>query len=175
MRAAGVVAAIAIAVALQTTLARFVVRGTVAVDLVTVVVVYVALSTGPTTGMFAGALGGLVQDALSTGNIIGIGGLAKTIVGFLTGVVGTQFIVARPLPRFVVFFLASLLHAGIFIGLYVLLVPRAFSGPHTGVFGQAAANAAVGILLFQVSDLLPGALERRRNARGMKIARRLGD
>jgi rod shape-determining protein MreD len=169
-----VLAAIAIAVALQTTLARFVIRGTVAIDLVTVVVVYVALSTGPTTGMLAGACGGLVQDALSSG-IIGIGGLAKTIVGFLTGVVGTQFIVARPLPRFVVFFLASLLHAAVFIGLYVLLDLRAFRGPYTGVFGQAAANAAVGILLFQVSDLLPGAVERRRQGRGMKIARRLGD
>ena len=57
--------------------------------------------------MFAGTLGGLVQDALSSG-VIGIGGLAKTIVGFLAGVVGTQFIVAQPLPRFVVFFGATI-------------------------------------------------------------------
>ena len=32
--------------------------------------------------------------------VIGIGGLAKTIVGFLAGIIGTQFIVAQPLPRF---------------------------------------------------------------------------
>ena len=45
MRAAGVLLAIVVALALQTTLARFVIRGTVAVDLVLVVVVYVALSS----------------------------------------------------------------------------------------------------------------------------------
>ena len=78
-------------------------RGTVAVDLVLVVVVYVALTSGPVTGLLAGTLGGLLQDALSSG-VIGIGGLAKTVVGFLAGIIGTQFIVAQPLPRFVVFF-----------------------------------------------------------------------
>ena len=33
-----------------------------------------------------------MQDALSSG-VIGIGGLAKTVVGFLAGVIGQQFIV----------------------------------------------------------------------------------
>jgi rod shape-determining protein MreD len=172
VKAAGVLAAIAIAVALQTTLARFVISGTVAIDLVTVVVVFVGLMAGPTTGMLAGTCGGLVQDALSSG-IIGIGGLAKTIVGFLTGVIGTLFIVARPLPRFVVFFLASLLHAVVFLGLYVLLDLRPFDAPYTGVMSQAAANAAIGTLVCQLSELLPGAVEKRRSGRGMKIARRL--
>jgi hypothetical protein len=61
-----------------------------------------------------------VQDALSSG-VIGIGGLAKTLVGFLAGIIGTQFIVAQSLPRFVVFFGATVLHAVVFMGLYVLL------------------------------------------------------
>ena len=110
VKAAGVILAVAAALALQTTLARFVVRGTVAVDLVLVVVVYVALTSGPVTGLLSGHFAGLVQDALSSG-VIGIGGLAKTIVGFLAGIIGTQFIVAQPLPRFVVFFGATVLHA----------------------------------------------------------------
>ena len=50
-------------------------------DLVLVVVVYVALTTGPVSGMLAGSVAGLIQDALSSG-VIGIGGLAKSIVGF---------------------------------------------------------------------------------------------
>jgi apolipoprotein N-acyltransferase len=57
VKAAGVILAVAAALALQTTLARFIVRGTVAVDLVLVVVVCLALTMGPTTGLFAGALG----------------------------------------------------------------------------------------------------------------------
>src|SRR3982751_2393355 len=116
MKAASVILAIAVALALQTTMARFLVRGALAVDLVLVVVVYVALTSGSVTGLLAGTFAGLVQDALSSG-IIGIGGLSKTIVGFLAGVVGTQFIVSQPLPRFVVFFAASALHALIFMGL----------------------------------------------------------
>ena len=161
MKAAGVILAIVLALALQTTMARFVIRGTVAVDLVLVVVVSVALTSGPVTGLLSGALAGLVQDALSSG-VIGIGGLAKTIVGFLTGIVGTQFIVVQPLPRFVVFFSATLLHALIFIGLYVLLDLRQFGTPYAAVTGQAVGNAVAGVLAFQLVELLPGAMERRR-------------
>lgn len=161
MKAAGVILAVAVALALQTTLARFVIRGTVAVDLVLVVVIYVALTSGPVTGLLCGTLAGLVQDALSSG-VIGIGGLAKTVVGFLTGIVGTQFIVAQGLPRFVVFFSATVVHAVVFIGLYVLLDLRHFGTPVAAVAGQAVGNAIVGVVAFQVVELLPGAMERRR-------------
>ena len=164
MKTAGVLIAIALALALQTTLARFVVGGTAAIDLVLVVVVYVALTTGPVTGMFAGTVAGLVQDALSSG-VIGIGGLAKTIVGFLAGIVGTQFIVANSLPRFVVFFGATVLHAVVFMGLYVLLDLRHFGTPYAAVAAQATANALIGVVAFQLVELLPGAVERRRAAK----------
>jgi rod shape-determining protein MreD len=161
VKAAGAILAVAAALALQTTLARFALGGTVAIDLVLVVVVYVALTSGPVTGLLTGAFAGLIQDALASG-VIGIGGLAKTVVGFLAGVVGTQFIVAQPLPRFVVFFGATLLHALIFMGLYGLLDLRHFGTPYAAVAGQAAGNAAVGVVAFQLVELLPGAMERRR-------------
>ncbi len=164
MKAAGVILAITLALALQTTLGRFVIRGTVAVDLVLVVVVYVALTSGPVTGLLSGMAAGLVQDALSSG-VIGIGGLAKTIVGFLAGIIGTQFIVAQPLPRFVVFFGATILHAVVFIGLYAVLNLRQFGSPVAAVSGQAVGNAIVGVIAFQLVELLPGAVERRRAGR----------
>lgn len=164
MKAAGVMLAIAVALALQTTLARFLVHGTVAVDLVLVVVVYVALTSGPVTGLMSGAVAGLLQDALSSG-VVGIGGLAKTIVGFLAGIIGTQFIVTATLPRFVVFFAATVLHAVIFMGLYVLLDLRQFGTPYAAVAGQALGNAIVGVVAFQLAELLPGAVERRRAAK----------
>jgi rod shape-determining protein MreD len=164
VRAAGVILAIIVALALQTTMARFVIRGTVAVDLVLVVVVYVALTSGPVTGLLSGALAGLVQDALSSG-VIGIGGLAKTTVGFLAGVIGTQFIVAQSFPRFVVFLAATVVHAAVFIGLYVLLDLRQFGSPYAAVGGQAVGNALVGVVAFRLVELLPGAMERRRAQR----------
>lgn len=167
MKAAGIILAIGLALALQTTLARFLVRGVVGVDLVLVVVVYVALTTGSVTGLLTGAVAGLMQDVVTRvpSSIIGIGGLAKTIVGFLAGIVGTQFIVAQPLPRFVVFFAATILHALVFMGLYVLLDLRHFGTPVAAVSGQALGNAVVGVVAFQVVELLPGAMERRRAQR----------
>lgn len=165
MRAAGVILAVAVAVALQTTLARFMVRGTFTLDLVLVAVVYVGLTWGPVPGLMAGTLAGLVQDTLSSG-VVGIGGLAKTVVGFLSGVIGTQFIVANSLPRFVVFFAATVVHAALFMGLYILLDVRHFGTPYAAVAWQALGNAIVGIVAFQIVELLPGAVERRRAQKG---------
>jgi rod shape-determining protein MreD len=76
VRVAGVLIAVALALALQTTLARFVVGGTTAIDLVLVAVVYIALTSGPVSGMLAGSVAGFIQDQLETG-VMGIGGLAK--------------------------------------------------------------------------------------------------
>jgi len=161
VKAVGVLAAIAVALALQTTLARFLVGGTAALDLVLVVVVYVALTSGPVTGMFAGSLAGLIQDALSSG-VIGIGGLAKSIVGFLTGAIGQQFIVTAALPRFMMFVAATAAHAAVFMGLYVLLGLRSFPSPWAAVASQAAGNAVVGMVAFTIIESLPGIVERRR-------------
>ena len=164
MKTAGVLIAVALALALQTTLARFIVAGTAAVDLVLVVVVYVALTTGPVTGMLAGSAAGLVQDALSSG-VLGIGGLAKSLVGFLAGVIGQQFIVTAALPRFVIFMAATLVHAVVFMGLYVLLGLRTFSSPYAAVLSQAVGNAAVGMIAFTIIEGLPGVIERRKVSR----------
>ena len=150
MKTAGVVLATALALALQTTLAGSS-AAVAAIDLVLVVVVYAALSFGPVTGLLTGTFAGLVQDALSSG-VIGIGGLAKTIVGFLVGVIGTQFIVAHPLPRFVVFFAASLLHAALFIGVYELLGLRDFGAPFGRLAAQAFGNAVIGLLAFKAVE-----------------------
>ena len=164
MRAVWLVAAATAALALQTTVARFVVRGELFVDLVLVVVVYAALTMGPVTGLLTGTVAGLVQDILSTG-IVGIGGLAKTLVGFLAGVAGTRFIVAQAPSRLVVFFAGSLLHSAISIGLYEGLGLRDFPAPYTAVVQQALGNSLIGVIAFQVAEFLPGAAERRRARR----------
>ena len=169
MKVAKVLLAVGGALALQTTIARYV-HGTMAVDLVLVAVVYVALTSGPAAGLLTGAIAGLVQDALVASPVIGIGGLAKTIVGFLAGIIGTQFIVTHSLPRFVVFFSATALHAVVFMGLYTLLDLRHYGAPYAAVAGQGVGNAVVGVVAFQLVELLPGAMERRR-AQGSHIHR----
>jgi rod shape-determining protein MreD len=167
VKAAAALAAIAAALALQTTLASLVIRGTAALDLVLIVVVYLALVSGPVAGLLLGTAAGLIQDALSSG-IIGIGGLAKTVVGFLAGVLGTQFIITAPLPRFLIFMLATVVHNTVFMGLYILLDLRHFDSPYAAVLSQAVGNAFVGVVGAQVVEMLPGLRERRRARRSVR-------
>jgi rod shape-determining protein MreD len=167
VRIVGAGAAILAALALQTTLAGLVIRGTAAIDLVLIVVVYIALKAGPVPGLVAGTVAGLIQDALSN-PILGIGGLAKTIVGYLSGVLATQFILTGPLPRLVLLVMATILHAAIFMGLYVLLDLRQFPAPIPSVIGQALGNGFVGVVSFQLIEWLPGFVDRRRAGRFLK-------
>lgn len=156
--------AIALALALQTTLDRFLASGAGGVDLVLVAVVYVALTSGPVGGMIAGSAAGLIQDSLGIG-IVGIGGLAKSIVGFFAGVFGQQFIVTAAMPRLAMFVAATVVHAAVFMGLYVALDQRSFAEPWRVVAIQALVNALVGMVVFAVIESLPGALERRKTRR----------
>ena len=168
MKAVVVLVAIALSLALQTTVSRFLIGGSAAVDLVLVAVIGVALTIGPVGGMLAGCAAGLIQDALSSG-VVGIGGLAKTIVGFLAGAFGQQFIVTAALPRLVLFIAGTVLHGIVYMGLYYLLPPgREFPSPWKPLLAQALSNALVGIVAFGVIESLPGMVERRRARRGRR-------
>src|SRR5688500_17852886 len=114
--------------------------------------------------MLAGSVAGLIQDSLSSG-VVGIGGLAKSIVGFLAGAIGQQFIVTAVLPRLVIFLGATALHAAVFMGLYVVLGLREFPSPWTAIASQALGNAAVGLIGFAMIESLPGMAERRQMRR----------
>jgi rod shape-determining protein MreD len=162
--------ALVVAVLAQTMLRGLTWRETPAVDLVLVAVVYLGLVGGPVAGLLAGTAAGLVQDALSSG-ILGIGGLAKTVVGFLVGRFGTQFIVTATVPRLVTFAAATAAHAVIFMGLYSLLGLRSFPSPYAAVAVQALGNGLVGVAGFYLADWLPRALDRRRARRGLRVGR----
>lgn len=175
MNAIKMLAGVVIALVLQTVLSQFLVHGRVGVDLVLVAVTYLGLTSGPVVGLMAGTIGGLTQDALSGTGIVGIGGLAKTIVGFVAGVIGTQFIVSQPIPRFVVFLAASLVQVAVVIGLEMLLELRPLARTFSLTLLEGAGNGLVGVVLLQLGDLLPGAIERRKASRGSIRAHRLRD
>jgi len=155
------------ALVLQTTLARYLVRGSVGVDLVLVVVIYLSLRSGPTAGMLTGTVAGLMQDSLMTG-IVGVGSLGKTLVGYLAGTVGRAFIVTQPVPRFLVFFAATLLEMTVITGLRAVVNPAPASVPVGAIVAQAFGNALVGVVLFQLTETLPRAVERQRQGRGSR-------
>ncbi len=164
MKPAVALFAVAVSLVLQTTLGRLTVGGTVAVDLTLVVVTYLALIWGPTAGILTGAAAGLLQDTLASG-VVGVGGLAKSLVGYLAGVVAQQFILTAPVPRLVIFMGATAVHAAVFMGLYMLLGLRTFSSPLGSVSVQAVGNGLVGLTLFLVAEHVPAMLDRRRSQR----------
>jgi rod shape-determining protein MreD len=170
MKAAAVIAALLIALALQSTIAGLRIGGTTAVNLVLVVVIYGALSFGAAGGLVIGTVGGLIQDALA-GGIIGIGGFAKTLVGFLVGWLGAQFIVSQPVPRFVMFVGATVLHEACTQALYAVVESRGFRLPYSVTLTQAVVNALVGVAAFQFVERGPQVLARRR-ARSASLGRR---
>jgi rod shape-determining protein MreD len=170
MRTAAVIGALVVALALQTTVAGLRVGSTTAVNLVLVVVVYAGLAFGPGGGLVAGTIGGLIQDSLA-GGIVGVGGFAKSLVGFLVGFLGAQFIVSHTLPRFLMFVAATVVHEACFQLLYSLVEARPFRLAYSAVFTQAAINGLIGIIAFLVVERGPEILQRRK-ARAASLGRR---
>ena len=170
MKAAWVALGLGLALVLQTTFVSMIPGAPV--DLVLVVVVLVAISGGPVRGLWTGTVGGLLQDALS-GGVVGVGGLAKTLVGYVVGQFGSQFIITRFWHQFLVFFFGSLLHAGCFVWVYSLLSDEGVMTAYAGVLVQAATNAVVGVGLALAVRYAPGAYERHR-LRRRGLSRRFG-
>jgi rod shape-determining protein MreD len=165
MKGAGVLLVLVAALALQTTISGMTIGGARVVNLVVVAVVYVALLYGPVAGLLAGTVGGLVQDALA-GGVVGIGSLAKTVIGFLSGLLGAHFIVAQPLPRLVMFLGATFAHELLFQALYAAIEARPLRMQLTPLLTQAFVNGFVGLAAFFVVEQVPGILQRRRARRG---------
>lgn len=172
MKTVRVALAIVAVLFIQTTLSPLLGRAAIVVDLGLVVVIFIGLTMGPSAGLLTGSVTGLAQDALGSG-IVGISGLSKTVVGFAAGVFGMMFVVTRAVPRFVVFFLASLADAAIFIGLHGALDARVAPPAYASIVARALFNAAVGVTVFLAIEFWPKFQERRRLGRGRIRARRI--
>jgi rod shape-determining protein MreD len=165
VKTAAVVIAIGGALVLQTTLSGLMVGGTIGVNLVLVAVVYLALAYGPVTGMLAGTIGGLAQDALA-GGLVGLGGMSKTIIGFAVGVLGAQFNLSSTVPRLVMFVAATFVHELMFGALHAMIGGRPFAPQYSAMLVQALVNGLVGIIAFVIVERGPEAVQRRRMSRG---------
>ena len=171
MKTAVVIVAIVAALTLQTTLAGLLAGGSIAVNLVLVAVVYLALSYGAVTGLLTGAIGGIAQDALA-GGIVGLGGMSKTLVGFLVGVLGAQFNLSTTVPRMVMFVAATFAHELVFAVLHAIVDRKAVALKLSVTLVQALVNGLVGVAAFLVVEKGPEAAQRRRSSRASFSKRR---
>lgn len=171
MKVTGVLATVVAAVILQAALARYAVGGRWVFDLVLVGVAFVGLQGGAVAGMLAGTVGGLLQDLLS-GGIVGIGGLAKTLVGCLVGVIGTQFVLARPAARMLIIGGATVVHRLMIVALQALVDLQWLGVSWPMILVETGLNAAMALILFHAAQAVPGLIARQRLNRRSSLSRR---
>jgi len=171
MKPAAVFITVLVSVVLQATLARYTVGGVWVFDLVLVGVIFAGLEWGPVAGILAGTIGGLLQDTLA-GEILGIGGLAKTITGFAAGVIGTQFVLARPQARVLVAAGATVVHRVLILGLHGLIDQHWPGVAWMAMLAETGVNTACALVLFLASSAMPGIAERQRMSRRSSLSRR---
>jgi rod shape-determining protein MreD len=111
------------------------------------------------TGLIAGTIGGLAQDALA-GGIVGIGGMTKTLIGFVVGVLGAQFNLSTTVPRLVMFVAATFVHEVMFEGLHAMVGGRPFGLRLSATLVQALVNGLVGVSAVLLVEHGPEALQR---------------
>lgn len=167
-----VAALVVVALMLQTVVGYQLFGRLIAMDLVLVVVVGAGLFFGPTAGLITGTVAGLCQDALS-GGVLGVAGLAKTLVGFVAGVVATQFIVSGIIPRAVVFFALTWVHGVCFLGLYAMIERHGIGHPWRQLLVQSLLNAVLGVVGTQLIERGPDWWRRRQYTRRTEGRRRL--
>lgn len=125
------------------------------IDLPLLVTVYFGVSRRNTsTGLLLGAAIGILQDALSFDNPIGLYGIAKTLVGYISSSIGGRIDTEHPLSRFGLIFLLFHFHQVVFaITQRVLLNHSApFFTPR--LLLDSFITSVVGVGLFALLDRL---------------------
>ncbi|MGA9060915.1 MAG: rod shape-determining protein MreD [Terracidiphilus sp.] len=123
-------------------------------DLPLVVVVYFALGRrNPIQGTVMGAAMGLFEDALSQ-HAIGINGIAKTVVGFLSGSVGIRIDVENHIIRLLLTFALSLFSSAIYLFVTRFLLGLAIDWSWLTELLRAVGNSLIALVLFPLLDRL---------------------
>ena len=125
-------------------------------DLPLLVVIYFAIAKrSPVVGLCAGAVIGILQDAL-TREPLGTYGITKTVIGYIAGQLGNRIDTDNHSARVLFIFLLSLLQSGLYWILVEKLMaqPLGWSWVHELV--RAAVNAIVGVFLFALLDRFRG-------------------
>ncbi|HJQ26090.1 MAG TPA: rod shape-determining protein MreD [Blastocatellia bacterium] len=143
------------------------------VDLPLVVTVYFGLQRAPMLGMLTGTALGLGGDRVA-GGILGVGGFAKTLIGYLVAMASVRFALENPLARLAIVALSSVTNTVLFIGLNLMLErPVAEAGTYGGlgrlVGWKVLADTAAAIVMFIVLDRV---FSEQAAARRMAIKKR---
>jgi rod shape-determining protein MreD len=123
-------------------------------DLPLLVTIFFAVARRrPVPGLVTGALIGTVQDVFSS-PVIGLNGIAKTMIGYLASSLGVRIDVENPGSRFIMTFVFCLLHRII----YMLIDLGLVGGNDPWLWGHTLlssfANGLLAVALFTAMDRL---------------------
>jgi rod shape-determining protein MreD len=125
------------------------------VDLPLLVTIYFGVSRrNPVTGMFLGGTIGILQDALSHDNPIGLFGIAKTIIGYLASTIGARIDTQHPVSRLLLIFLFFHLHQAIFTVTERVLLNHPEPFFTLRLLLNSVVTATFGVILFALLDRL---------------------
>jgi len=125
------------------------------VDLPLLVTIYFGVSRrNPVSGLLLGAAIGIMQDALSHDNPIGLFGIAKTLVGFLASSVGARIDTEHPAARFGLIFVFFHFHQVVLAATERVLLARSAPFFTLSLLWNSFATAAFGVVLFALLDRL---------------------
>jgi rod shape-determining protein MreD len=125
------------------------------VDLPLLVTIYFGVSRrNPVSGLFLGATVGILQDALSHDNPIGLYGISKTLVGYLASSVGARIDTEHPASRLLLIFVFFHLHQIVFAIEERVLLNHPAPLFTLSLLWDSLATAAFGVVLFAALDRL---------------------
>jgi rod shape-determining protein MreD len=125
------------------------------IELPLLVTIYFGVSRrNPASGLLLGAAIGILQDALSHDNPIGLYGIAKTLVGYLASSVGVRIDTEHPISRFGLIFILFHVHQIVLAMTQRVLLGHSAPMFSLWLFIASLVTAGFGVLLFAALDRL---------------------
>jgi rod shape-determining protein MreD len=125
------------------------------IDLPLLVTIYFGFSRrNPISGMFLGGTIGILQDALSHDNPIGMYGIAKTVVGYVASSIGGRIDTEHPVSRFGLIFVFFHFHQAILVITQRVLLNHSARFFTWQQLIDSLVTAGFGVLLFALLDRL---------------------
>ena len=121
-------------------------------DLPLLVIIYFGLALrSPVGTILGGAIIGMAQDSLSRGPI-GLLGISKSVIGYVTTFLSVRFAVEHRGVRFLTIFILYWLHLLVLYFTGSLLLGQPVELEWGNRLGAALVNSVVGVVIFEVLD-----------------------
>jgi len=123
------------------------------INFFSLVVIYFAIQKGEILGAGIGAFCGLVQDSFSIG-VIGIAGIAKTIMGFTAGYVSKKVNVMTFGKNFIFILLLMIIELILWVSISLFVYSRNWMAGQKLILFQPIVTAGFGSILLFIANKL---------------------